>query len=273
MSDEDFDYKIPITEQKLNSALQPDFLSPPFELLSTLQAEVQVRGMNGKMDYGCQDPMGQMAMYSMCGPCYDAGTPSTAAGTPPSAGDSDEFNDSPPGDDTANSPQQIRPRKNMNNGPSSPQNSIGMNAMMNGQMQPFIPINNFNGQQCPPGAMMVPFPGSPAGNCMPMGQQVVVYCVPVESVPWVQGGGEGNGEGVQVFSPMAADGNGSPLAAQLVPGNAFMLPASPTGGPMTGPCGMVEVPSPQMNMALQNGMSSPTACLALPDGTNNTGSN
>merc|ERR1711985_153916 len=99
-------------------------------------------------------------------------------------GDSDEFNDSAPGDDTAASPQQIRPRRNMQNGPSSPQNS-----MMNGQMQPFFPIAN--GQGCPPGAMMVPFPGSPGGQCIPMGQmgqQVVLYCVPMDAMqmPWVQ---------------------------------------------------------------------------------------
>jgi len=39
-SEDDFDYKLPIPEQRLEEALQADFLSPPFKLLNSLQAEV-----------------------------------------------------------------------------------------------------------------------------------------------------------------------------------------------------------------------------------------
>uniref|UniRef100_A0A7S4QIU1 C3H1-type domain-containing protein n=1 Tax=Alexandrium monilatum TaxID=311494 RepID=A0A7S4QIU1_9DINO len=38
-SEEEFNYKFPIPEQRLEDALQVDFLSPPFKLLNTLQAE------------------------------------------------------------------------------------------------------------------------------------------------------------------------------------------------------------------------------------------
>jgi len=39
-SEDDFDYKLPISEERLEEALQADFLSPPFKLLNSLQAEV-----------------------------------------------------------------------------------------------------------------------------------------------------------------------------------------------------------------------------------------
>jgi len=39
-SEDDFDYKLPIPEERLEEALQADFLSPPFKLLNSLQAEV-----------------------------------------------------------------------------------------------------------------------------------------------------------------------------------------------------------------------------------------
>lgn len=38
-SEEEFNYKLPIPETRLEDALQADFLSPPFKLLNTLQAE------------------------------------------------------------------------------------------------------------------------------------------------------------------------------------------------------------------------------------------
>jgi len=41
-TDEDFDYKMPIVEVKLGQELQTDFLSPPFKLLSALQADGQM---------------------------------------------------------------------------------------------------------------------------------------------------------------------------------------------------------------------------------------
>jgi hypothetical protein len=254
MSDEDFDYKIPITEEKLRASLQADFLSPPFELLSSLQAEVQVRGMKGMPEYG-QDP-NAMNMYSMCG--YDAGTPSTAAGTPPSATDSDELNDSStPGDDNMPSPVPSGSRRKMMNGSNghSPQNNF------NGQMPGFFPIANGSMGN---GAMMVPFPGSPVGGAhgmMPMTQQVVVYCVPVEQVPWVQASMNGGSPTNCVDSNnevqcTPCDANGSPIAMgqpMALPGNAFMIPASPNGA-MTGAMnGMLEVSSP---MAHQNGYNS-----------------
>merc|ERR1712224_698401 len=50
VSDEDVDYKRPRTESDISNALQADFLSPPFELLSNLQADVktrkQIQGLN-----------------------------------------------------------------------------------------------------------------------------------------------------------------------------------------------------------------------------------
>lgn len=40
-SDEDFDYTTPICKEAITKSLQESFLSPPFELLSSLQAEVK----------------------------------------------------------------------------------------------------------------------------------------------------------------------------------------------------------------------------------------
>jgi hypothetical protein len=230
-------------------------------------------------EYG-QDP-NIMSMYElqarMCG--YDAGTPSTAAGTPPSATDSDEFNDSStPGDDNVPSPGPNGSRRKMMNGNSSPQ---PMGRQMNGHMPPFFPCSP-NGM--PSGAMMVPlngYPGSPGGaQMMPMAQQVVVYCVPVEQVPWMQAnnGENNNGEVMGHCTPIAVDASGSPVAMgqMTLPGNAFMIPASPTGESMTGPCGMIvnEVPSPMaiqngMNGSNQNGMSN--GYPVLPNSDNNQG--
>lgn len=145
-----------------------------------------------------------MAKYSMGG--FDLATPTTSVGTPANATDSDEFNDSTPRDDHVPSPGTMQSKRNMSNGTSSPQ---AINGPMNGHglIPPFFP--GANGAMAN-GAMMVPFPGSTIGGAgiMPMGQQMIVYCVPVEQVPWVQANCRENNNGeVQICSPC------SPLVA------------------------------------------------------------
>lgn len=87
-SDDEFNYKQAIPEKKLQEGLQIDFLSPPFKLLNSLQADPQAlaalegwadmgNGDYGPMDYGM---MGDGTWWppAICGPCQGgAGTPTT----------------------------------------------------------------------------------------------------------------------------------------------------------------------------------------------------
>ena len=78
-SDDEFNYKKAIPEKKLQEGLQPDFLSPPFKLLNSLQADPHSlaalegwadmgNGDYGPMDYGM---MGDGTWWppAICGPC------------------------------------------------------------------------------------------------------------------------------------------------------------------------------------------------------------
>jgi len=82
-SDEDFNYKLPIPEACLTDALQADFLSPPFKLLNSLQADISgfpefatEQGMQGDFDPG----MGNM-MPMAGGPCEPCQPPNCNWGT------------------------------------------------------------------------------------------------------------------------------------------------------------------------------------------------
>jgi len=94
-SDDEFDYKKPIPEKRLQDGLQPDFLSPPFKLLNSLQADphattaLEAWSEMGPADYG----MGDFGMVSdgawgqqLCGYGGNGGSPAT----PTTAADSDE---------------------------------------------------------------------------------------------------------------------------------------------------------------------------------------
>jgi hypothetical protein len=71
--DDDFNYKLPLAEGSLSDSLQADFLSPPFKLLNSLQADQEFSEFMGDPD-ACQDgldmSMGQMMpLGGTCEPC------------------------------------------------------------------------------------------------------------------------------------------------------------------------------------------------------------
>merc|ERR1719265_2491812 len=63
--DDEFNYKLPIPEERLAEQLQPDFLSPPFKLLNSLQADGQGMGDYDLVD-GLDEHYGPMSGEQMC---------------------------------------------------------------------------------------------------------------------------------------------------------------------------------------------------------------
>jgi len=81
---EEFNYKLPIAEQRMQESLQPDFLTPPFKLLNAVQANMHAMAMGAHQDMmhsdmwspeQMQDGM-QGWMPQICG-YADVGTPVT----------------------------------------------------------------------------------------------------------------------------------------------------------------------------------------------------
>lgn len=102
-SEDEFDYKLPIPENRLEDALQVDFLSPPFKLLNSLQAEVsQAEGCQSQGELGLAGEMcgaagGAVLAETPCQPPLSAWAPSFcgfnsggAPTTPTTIADSDE---------------------------------------------------------------------------------------------------------------------------------------------------------------------------------------
>lgn len=74
---DEFNYKFPIPEQRMQESLQPDFLTPPFKLLNAVQQQMQAMSWGGTQDWQmgmCQMSDGTQGW--MC-PSYDARTPVT----------------------------------------------------------------------------------------------------------------------------------------------------------------------------------------------------
>lgn len=162
MGDADFDYQTPITEDKLKQSLQPDFLLPPFELLSCLQNEV--KGMKrmatgfGPQEIAFHQGMGSWSMAPH-GMVFSYGT-----GTPTTAADSEEAS----GGDSANGSETMpRNQIQMSNG-------IAAQAMVPSPMGAMIPAAM--GGMYPQQMYTVPW----NAQMGPYGMQTpVVYCVPV----------------------------------------------------------------------------------------------
>mmetsp|Transcript_115769 Transcript_115769/g.291263 ORF Transcript_115769/g.291263 Transcript_115769/m.291263 type:complete len:944 (+) Transcript_115769:137-2968(+) len=126
-TDEDFNYKLPLRTERLQE-LQVDFLTPPFKLLNTLQAD---NGQQALLDGGCAGDLGQLeggchagrgAMERLCGPYGDNCT------TPTTTADSDEAASAGGGSTTGSeskaapySPAALFGRGGGSGGPGTPQ--------------------------------------------------------------------------------------------------------------------------------------------------------
>jgi len=98
-SEDEFNYKLPIPEKRLEDALQVDFLSPPFKLLNSLQAEAgqcegqgqQEMGPSSEFHGGRQEPeMLCQAPLDPWAPALRGYSSAATTATPTNVTDSDE---------------------------------------------------------------------------------------------------------------------------------------------------------------------------------------
>lgn len=241
--DDEFNYKLPIGDDKLRDSLQPDFLSPPFKLLNSMQDDPQA--MPAIMEYaaaehhcGLMDDSMHNGSYQTQGwPCNFApmdnrsyqtqGSPQT----PTTIADSDELASA---DSSSGTGTDKTPAGQEDDGSSGGAFILGQNPGMN-QMYANVPWpqNNYsvqqpwaNGNGCGNDNMqMVSFAQAPNG--CGMGPQMMCYVqMPAPQMTQDMNSGTADGQAMQYIMVQA------PMSPCGEPQN--MLPLQTVGqGPVT----------------------------------------
>lgn len=142
--DENFDYKLPLAEERLSSALQLDFLTPPFKLLNSLQDD-----MSQYPELMAGQEMGDMMGGNHCDPCVGTW------------GQSDNYNTSPVCNympqtpTTAADSDEIRSADSSLSGDKSQaDDAFGMQAALPPAMLPMVGEMPWQGNCTQPGTQM-----------------------------------------------------------------------------------------------------------------------